>query len=190
MLKILRFGGLMVGAGLLVGAGVVVWLSLYPSDQPVASNKGGSVVLDATTKPDSAASLSGEVVDGASSPTPTPVEFTQYDKYRDNATTLFGDLQEGKGATVAAGSTLMVQYRGWLTNGTLFDESYSRSSGFGFKEGDHRVIRGWEEGLMGMKVGGKRRLIVPPALGYGADAHGPIPPNSVLVFDVELLSVQ
>ncbi len=134
----------------------------------------------------------GEASASAPSPTPTPAadDFGQYEKYKDNSVALFGDVTVGQGAAVATGSVVSVQYRGWLTNGTLFDESYSKPAPFTFTEGDHRVIAGWEEGLLGMKVGGKRRLVVPPGVGYGSAAQGSIPANSVLVFDIELLSVK
>lgn len=72
----------------------------------------------------------------------------------------------------------------------MFDESYSRGQTFAFTPGEHRVIAGWEQGVIGMKVGGKRRLVVPPAVGYGSQANGPIPGGSVLIFDIELLEVK
>ncbi len=144
---------------------------------PASNSSGGGNAADATPTPSANAA-------------PSPNDFAQYEKYKDQAGALFGDIKAGQGAEVVAGSILTVQYRGWLTNGTLFDESYSKPAPFSFKEGDHRVIPGWEQGLLGMKVGGKRRLIVPPGAGYGPEAHSGIPGNSVLVFDVELLAVQ
>jgi peptidylprolyl isomerase/FKBP-type peptidyl-prolyl cis-trans isomerase FkpA len=97
---------------------------------------------------------------------------------------MFIDIERGTGATVAAGNELTVDYRGWLTNGQLFDESYPRSSRFKFTVGEHHVISGWEQGVLGMKAGGKRRLIIPPEFGYGAQGTSGIPANSVLVFDI------
>lgn len=116
-------------------------------------------------------------------------DFTQYDKYKDQQSALFGDIKIGAGADVVAGKKVAVNYKGWLTNGQLFDQSKDGSP-FVFVPGDHRVIAGWEEGIMGMKVGGKRRLVVPPAVGYGAAGKDPIPPNAVMVFDVELVAVE
>ncbi|MDR3608299.1 MAG: FKBP-type peptidyl-prolyl cis-trans isomerase [Oligoflexia bacterium] len=100
------------------------------------------------------------------------------------------DLQVGNGAEAAAGKTVTVHYTGWLTNGTKFDSSVDRKQPFSFKLGAGQVISGWDQGVAGMKVGGKRRLTIPPQLGYGARGVGPIPPNSTLVFEVELLGVQ
>ncbi|GAC1332493.1 MAG: hypothetical protein NVSMB17_11680 [Candidatus Dormibacteria bacterium] len=100
------------------------------------------------------------------------------------------DLKQGTGATVAAGQCLSVQYTGWLENGTKFDSSRDRAGGFRFPIGAHQVIGGWDEGLIGMKAGGRRRLTIPPALGYGPQGSPPtIPGNSTLVFIVEVVRV-
>jgi peptidylprolyl isomerase len=101
---------------------------------------------------------------------------------------MFGDVRVGNGAAVELGSTVAVKYRGWLTNGTLIDDSQDKA--FSFVEGEHRVIAGWEQGLLGMRAGGKRRLIVPPGQGYGSEAHDVVPANSTLIFDVELVEVK
>ncbi len=102
----------------------------------------------------------------------------------------YWDLKTGNGATAAPGNTVSVHYTGWLSDGTKFDSSLDRSQPFQFRLGAGRVIKGWDEGVAGMKVGGKRQLRIPPALGYGANGTGPIPPNATLVFDVELLDVK
>jgi peptidylprolyl isomerase len=102
----------------------------------------------------------------------------------------YGDLLTGTGPAPVKGQSITVQYTGWLTSGTQFDSS--RQSGrtpFSFAIGTNAVIKGWDEGVITMHVGGKRRLVIPPALGYGATANGQIPANSTLVFEVELLSV-
>lgn len=99
------------------------------------------------------------------------------------------DLVVGTGATAAAGDTVTVHYVGTLLNGTKFDSSYDAGRPFTFKIGAGQVIAGWDQGVPGMKVGGKRRLTIPPSLGYGNQAVGPIPPNSTLRFDIELLSI-
>ena len=85
----------------------------------------------------------------------------------------------------------MVHYTGWLTNGKKFDSSLDRGEPFKFPIGQRRVIRGWDEGVATMKVGGKRKLVIPPELGYGARGTGSsIPPNATLIFEVELLSIK
>ncbi len=102
----------------------------------------------------------------------------------------FEDLVEGEGAEASAGQQVKVHYTGWLTDGTKFDSSLDRDDPFSFPLGGGRVIRGWDEGVQGMKVGGKRKLTIPPQLGYGAaGAGGVIPPNATLVFEVELLEL-
>ncbi|MCG1054312.1 FKBP-type peptidyl-prolyl cis-trans isomerase [Mycetohabitans sp. B5] len=102
----------------------------------------------------------------------------------------YDDLIEGAGAQVQAGQTVSVHYTGWLTDGQKFDSSKDRNQPFSFALGAGMVIRGWDEGVQGMRVGGVRRLTIPPQLGYGArGAGGVIPPNATLVFEVELLSV-
>lgn len=100
------------------------------------------------------------------------------------------DLQVGTGQEAKAGDTVTVHYTGWLTNGKKFDSSLDRGEPFSFPLGAGRVIRGWDVGVAGMKVGGKRELIIPPEMGYGSrGAGGVIPPNATLKFDVELLGV-
>ena len=102
------------------------------------------------------------------------------------------DVVVGSGATAEPGDTITVNYVGTLTNGTVFDASANHgSSGFSFTLGKGQVIKGWDEGIVGMKVGGKRKLVIPAALAYGNQAvGGVIPANSTLVFEVELLNVQ
>ncbi len=99
------------------------------------------------------------------------------------------DLVVGTGATAVAGDTVTVHYVGTLLNGTKFDSSYDAGRPFTFKIGAGQVIAGWDQGVPGMKVGGKRRLTIPPSLGYGNQAVGPIPANSTLRFDIDLLSI-
>ena len=99
------------------------------------------------------------------------------------------DVKVGTGAEATAGKTVTVNYTGWLTNGTKFDSSLDRNQPFKFHLGGGQVIQGWDQGVVGMKIGGKRKLTIPASLGYGARGVGPIPPNSTLVFEVDLLGV-
>ncbi len=101
-------------------------------------------------------------------------------------------LEEGKGNKPAKGQTVVAEYTGWLTDGTKFDSSKGQPGGFSFAVGEGQVIPAWDEALLGMKVGERRKLIVPPELGYGAQGTpgGPIPPNATLIFEVKLVSVK
>jgi len=100
------------------------------------------------------------------------------------------DQVVGDGAEATPGMMVEVHYTGWLTDGSKFDSSHDREQTFNFKLGAGQVIQGWDQGVAGMKVGGTRKLTIPPGMGYGArGAGGVIPPNATLVFKVELISV-
>lgn len=100
------------------------------------------------------------------------------------------DIVVGEGNEATAGEYVVVHYTGWLTDGKKFDSSKDRDDPFQFPLGRGHVIRGWDEGVQGMKIGGTRKLTIPPELGYGArGAGGVIPPNATLVFEVELLGI-
>lgn len=100
------------------------------------------------------------------------------------------DTAEGSGPTPRSGQLISVHYTGTLVNGTKFDSSHDRGKPYEFRIGTGAVIKGWDEGLMTVKVGGKRKLIIPPSLGYGNNPQGKIPPNSTLLFDVELVDIK
>jgi FKBP-type peptidyl-prolyl cis-trans isomerase len=104
----------------------------------------------------------------------------------------YWDIRVGNGETAKEGSHVRVHYTGWLTTGKKFDSSVDANQPFDFTIGNGEVIKGWEEGVAGMRVGGKRQLRIPPSLGYGANGtpDGTIPPNATLIFDVQLLAVQ
>ncbi|MBS10930.1 MAG: peptidylprolyl isomerase [Gemmatimonadetes bacterium] len=99
------------------------------------------------------------------------------------------DFVDGTGDLVRPGSIATVHYTGWLTDGTKFDSSLDRNEPFTFRLGVGNVIPGWDEGVAGMRVGGKRQLVIPPALAYGGTGTGSIPSNSTLVFEIELLKI-
>ncbi|MBK7648497.1 MAG: FKBP-type peptidyl-prolyl cis-trans isomerase [Betaproteobacteria bacterium] len=104
---------------------------------------------------------------------------------------VYEDTVVGEGAEAKAGHQVSVHYTGWLTNGSKFDSSKDRNDPFEFSLGMRQVIGGWDEGVQGMKIGGTRKLTIPPQLGYGArGAGGVIPPNATLVFEVELLGLR
>jgi FKBP-type peptidyl-prolyl cis-trans isomerase FkpA len=150
----------------------------------------GVTISDNSSQPQSTTSNSGSSASSLLDPT----TFSKYDSYKDAQTASYVDMQTGTGAVVGQTSQVAVVYKGWLTNGSLFDESKAGSDGkiqaFGFIEGQHQVISGWESGLIGAKEGGVRLLIIPPAVGYGATGQGPIPGNSVLVFQVQIVQVK
>jgi FKBP-type peptidyl-prolyl cis-trans isomerase len=103
----------------------------------------------------------------------------------------YQELKEGSGPAAKAGDTVDVHYTGWLKDGTKFDSSHDRGQPFSFKLGAGRVIKGWDEGVQGIKVGGKRKLIIPPELAYGKrGAGGVIPPDAELTFEVELIKIR
>jgi peptidylprolyl isomerase len=121
-----------------------------------------------------------------------PVSHDDLDNATETASGLkYIDLAEGDGESPKSGATAVVHYTGWLLDGTKFDSSVDRGRPFSFPLGRGRVIKGWDEGVASMKVGGKRKLIIPPELGYGARGAGAsIPPNATLVFEVELLDLR
>lgn len=122
---------------------------------------------------------SGSTASNQPSPSPTPAVGLS-----------ITDVKVGTGAEAVAGKTVTVNYVGTLTDGTKFDSSIDRGQPFSFTLGAGQVIKGWDEGVAGMKVGGERKLVIPPSLGYGDTAQGTIPANSTLDFDITLLDVK
>ena len=136
---------------------------------------------------------------GDNSPTAVPIEQTNFASSLgvDLASSsklpsglYYRDITPGAGATLAAGQTVGMRYTGSFANGDVFDSNPSPKPVFSFRLGAGQVIKGWDQGLPGMKVGGRRQLIIPPELAYGPNDYGPIPGNSVLVFVVDALSAQ
>ncbi len=151
--------------------GVGVWLFVEKNKNVADKSAAGLGSLETTASPSPSAS-------GKSTMTTLP-DGLQIE-----------DVVVGTGTIAQKGNALAVHYVGTLQNGTKFDSSYDRNQPFQFILGGGMVIRGWDEGLAGMKAGGKRKLIIPPELGYGSRDLGKIPPNSTLIFEVELLAVQ
>ena len=156
--------------------------NIPPADVPI----GQPVALDSTSA-SSALPLSAATSANGSQPA---VDYSSYDQYKTKTEALFRDIQVGTGPEVKVGSKVAINYRGYLTSGKEFDETYSRNQPFLFTEGEHKIILGLEEAALGMKVGGKRLFVIPPAVGYGDKGYGPIPGGAVLVFDVELVAAQ
>lgn len=123
-----------------------------------------------------------------------PSQFSTYDSYKTSNEMMLIDIKKGTGSEVVQGKKVAVYYTGWLTDGTVFDQSRMNENNqlqpFVFSPGSGQVIPGWEQGILGMKVGGTRRLVLPPQAGYGSQGQGAIPPDSVLIFDIQLLEVE
>lgn len=131
----------------------------------------------------------GIIQNSVPSPTVTPINMNDFRTTQDGLK--INDEVVGNGKEVKSGDTVTVNYAGYLENGTKFDSSFDRNTPFTTQIGVGQVIKGWDEGIVGMKVGGKRKLIIPSQLGYGAQGAGAsIPPNSTLIFEVELLDVK
>lgn len=169
---------ILIFAALVILVGGIIFVMKNNSDQPITSSPQPT---DAgLTQPQESNAQPLAPVEA----TPTP------QTYQDVTELQIQDLVVGTGKEATAGAEVSVHYTGVLTNGQKFDSSVDRGQPFSFPLGAGRVIAGWDQGVAGMKVGGKRKLIIPPSLGYGAAGTGPIPGNATLVFDVELLDVR
>ncbi len=157
--------------------GALVYLASSAKDQRVASTMKND--LQITVAPE-------EITTGQTQSAETNMQTDN----PQGATLGIEDITVGKGEEATSGKKVTVQYTGTLTDGTKFDSSYDHGQPFTFTLGTGQVIQGWDQGFAGMKVGGKRKLTIPPSLGYGSQAQGPIPANSTLIFEVELLKVE
>lgn len=161
---------------LVIAGGIAVFRIPAPATGNATQDSSISANIDSSN------TLGAEV-----SPTPEATSSGATDMQNDKL--VIQDEVVGTGAEAVAGKSVTVNYVGTLTDGTKFDSSYDRNQPFTFTLGAGEVIKGWDQGVAGMKIGGKRKLTIPPSLGYGATGQGPIPPNSTLIFEVELLGV-
>lgn len=137
------------------------------------------------TKPPSVQELAEMGITPSTAPFPTPPESSQ------SGELTVQEISEGTGAEVKSGDSVVMHYKGTLQDGTVFDSSYDRGQPFETQIGVGAVIKGWDKGVPGMKVGGKRLLVIPAELGYGSQGYPPsIPPNATLFFEVELVSIK
>jgi peptidylprolyl isomerase len=194
------------GTGIAVALAVIVALSFlffgpeifsFINHSPATAITTATTTIPATTNVQNMQNnepTAGEAIGGSAAATPTTdsnLAAPSLANIPTNPTGLeMADQVVGTGTVAQAGDSVTVAYVGSLTDGTVFDASANHGGSFTFTLGAGQVIKGWDQGVAGMKVGGKRELVIPSSLGYGPQANGPIPANSTLVFEVELLGVQ
>lgn len=176
---LISFGVMVVCVGLLVVSQFTIGSQAKATGLPTTQTTATQITATIAASPTILAEL------------PTPTTAKKVEASKNYNTTPSGlkylDMVEGSGAAPKSGQTVSVHYTGTLEDGKKFDSSRDRGSPFQFTLGAGQVIKGWDEGIASMKVGGRRQLVIPPELGYGSRGIGPIPPNSTLIFDVELL---
>ncbi len=191
----------------LAGTGFVIFKKSANSDEiknasspSLATRQSGLEVTDNTGLGGGTESKAQNIsetstTENSTTTTQATSNFTEYEKYKDAKVALFGEVKEGDSTIVKEGDTVQVYYKGYLTNGTVFDNQWPAKAGdrpkpFEFTVGKSNIVAGIHQGIVGMKVGGTRRIIIPPSVGYGEKGQGAIPPDSVLVMDVELLNIK
>lgn len=181
---------------ILISLGVMVACCLFLVFAQISKPSGEAIAAELMTQPDASDTIVAQAPSAADLIEPSATTMTENAVPSENVVTTdsglqYIDIEEGTGATPQRGQKVTVHYTGTLEDGTKFDSSRDRGRPFDFTIGVGQVIRGWDEGVGTMKVGGRRQLIIPSELGYGArGAGGVIPPNATLIFDVELLGVQ
>jgi peptidylprolyl isomerase len=159
---------------------------IIPPDLAYGEQGAGGVI-----PPNATLTFEVELVSVRAGAPAAPSEVDEEDYQMTDSGLKYYDLEVGSGASPEQGQTAVVHYTGWLEDGTKFDSSLDRGQPFSFVVGAGRVIKGWDEGVATMKVGGKRQLVIPPELGYGERGAGTvIPPNATLIFEVELLEIR
>ncbi|MBN1659292.1 MAG: FKBP-type peptidyl-prolyl cis-trans isomerase [Anaerolineae bacterium] len=159
---------------------------VIPPDLAYGSEGAGGVI-----PPDATLILEVELLDVNEGAPEAPAEVAPASYVETVSGLKYYDMVKGEGPAAETGQAVEVHYTGWLEDGTKFDSSLDRGQSFSFVLGSGQVISGWDEGVAGMKIGGRRQLVIPPDLGYGSEGAGDvIPPNSTLIFEVELLAIQ